>query len=67
MEQVLWEFRDQMVEVECTVLERICGGGEMDFPSSPVVENLPVNAGEGQVWDTGSIPGLGRFHMLQGN
>ena len=59
MEQVLWEFRDKMVEVEWTVLERICGGGELkrhaqvsksfglDFPGSPVVENLPVNAAEG--------------------
>ena len=26
-----------------------------------MVKNLPANAG-----DTGSIPGLGRFHMLQG-
>ena len=30
----------------------------IDFPD----RNLPVNAG-----DTGSIPGLGRFHMPQGN
>ena len=30
-----------------------------DFPSSPVVKNLPANA-----WDTGSIPGLRRSHML---
>ena len=29
------------------------------FPGGPVVKNLPANAG-----DTGSIPGLGRFHML---
>ena len=34
----------------------------VDFPGCPVVKNLPVNAG-----DTGLIPGLGRFHMLQGN
>ena len=34
----------------------------VDFPGCPVVKNLPVNAG-----DTASIPGLGRFHMLQGN
>ena len=27
-----------------------------------MVENLPANAG-----DTGSSPGLGRFHMLQSN
>ena len=30
-----------------------------DFPGGPVVKNLPVNTG-----DTGSIPGLGRFHTL---
>ena len=29
-----------------------------DFPGGPGVENLPANAGV-----TGSIPGLGRFHM----
>ena len=28
----------------------------------PVVKNLLANAG-----DTGSIPGLARFHLLQGN
>ena len=33
-----------------------------DFPSGPVVKNLLASAG-----DTGSIPGPGRFHMLQGN
>ena len=33
-----------------------------DFPGGPVVKNLPANAG-----DTGSIPGLGRSHMLQSN
>ena len=31
-----------------------------DFPGGPVVKN--ANTG-----DTGSIPGPGRFHMLQGN
>ena len=35
---------------------------EEDFPGGPVVKNPPANAG-----DTGSIPGLGRFHMPQGN
>ena len=30
-----------------------------DFPGGPEVKNSPSNAG-----DTGSIPGLGRFHML---
>ena len=33
-----------------------------DFPGGPVVKNPPANAG-----DTGSIPGLGRFHMQQSN
>ena len=33
-----------------------------DFPGGPVAKNLPASAG-----DTGLIPGLGRFHMLQGN
>ena len=32
-----------------------------DFPGGPVVKNLPDNAG-----DMGSIPSLGRFHMLWG-
>ena len=31
----------------------------VDFPSSPVVKNLPANAG-----DPGLIPGPGRFHVL---
>ena len=33
-----------------------------NFPSDTVDRNLPANAG-----DTGSIPGPGRFYMLQGN
>ena len=33
-----------------------------DFPGDSVVKNLPANAG-----DMGSIPGLGRFHMLCSN
>ena len=32
------------------------------LPWCPVVKNPPANAG-----DMGSIPGLGRFYMLQGN
>ena len=32
-----------------------------DFPSGPVVKNLPAHAG-----DPGSIPGLGRFHKPWG-
>ena len=33
-----------------------------DFPSGPVVKNLPANAG-----DMGLIPGPVRFHMPWGN
>ena len=34
----------------------------MGFPGGIVAKNPPANAG-----DTGSIPGPGRSHMLQGN
>ena len=34
----------------------------MDFSGDTVDKNPPANAG-----DMGSIPGLGRFHMPQGN
>ena len=34
----------------------------LDFSGGPVVKNQPANAG-----DTGLIPGLERFHMLQSN
>ena len=34
----------------------------MDFSAGPVGKNLPANAG-----DMGSIPGPGRFRMLQDN
>ena len=33
-----------------------------DFPGGPVVRNSPANAR-----DTSSTPGLGRFHVSQGN
>ena len=33
-----------------------------DFPGSPLVKNLPANAG-----DMGSIPDLERSHMFQSN
>ena len=33
-----------------------------DFPGGSVVKDLPANAG-----DTGSSPGLGRFHMPRSN
>ena len=35
---------------------------KQDFPGGPVVKIPPTN-----VEDVGSIPGLRRFHMLQGN
>ena len=34
----------------------------MNFPGDPVVKNPPANAG-----DMGLTPGVGRFHMSQGN
>ena len=34
----------------------------MDFSGGPVVKNPPANAE-----DMGSVPGLERFHILQGN
>ena len=34
----------------------------MDFPDGPMVKNLTANAG-----DTGSVPGLGRFHVSWSN
>ena len=34
----------------------------LGFPGGAVIENLPANAG-----DTGSSPGLGRFHMPRSN
>ena len=37
-------------------------GPHWDFPGGPAVNNPPANAG-----DTDLIPGLGRFHMPQGN
>ena len=36
--------------------------GVLDFPGGPVLKNPSANAG-----DPGSIPSLGRFHMLQGH
>jgi len=35
---------------------------KQDFPGGPVVKIPPANVG-----DVGLIPGLRRFHMLQGN
>ena len=40
----------------------MAGGGALDFPGGPVVKNLPASAGH-----TGSIPGLGSFHMPRSN
>ena len=37
-------------------------GNMQGFLGGAVVENLPANAG-----DTGSSPGLGRFHMPRSN
>ena len=42
----------------CNMYENIYIKHIGGFPGGAVVENLPANAG-----DTGSRPGLGRFHM----
>ena len=42
--------------------DRIRKGNVLDFLGSPVVKNPSANAG-----DVGSVPGLGRPHMMQGN
>ena len=47
------------VNVPINLIREDCA---LDFSAAPVVENPPTNAG-----DTGPIPGLGRFHILQGN
>ena len=49
--------RGRNKEVEKTGLKRGWG-----LPGGPVDKNSPANA-----VDTGSFPGLGRFHMLQSN
>ena len=43
----------------CIKMHKYCSA---DFSGGPVVENPPCNAR-----DTGSIPGPGRFHMVQSN
>ena len=43
-------------EFTCRVTHQ--GHVKMDFPGVPVGKNPPADAG-----DTGSTPGLGRFHM----
>ena len=43
-------------------LKTVIRDKEEGFPGCSVVKNLPATAG-----DMGSIPGLGRFHMLQSN
>ena len=40
----------------------MCKSVSEDFPGGTVVKNSPANAG-----DVGSIPGLGRSHMLRSN
>ena len=38
------------------------GKASLDFAGCPMVKRPPADAGH-----MGSIPGLGRFHVLQGN
>ena len=44
------------------VLGKIHKKEMQDFPDGSVVKNLPANT-----WDTGWIPGLGRYHIPRGN
>ena len=52
-------FKDSEGKVQQTMQENKRLG---DFPGGAVVKNPPANAG-----DTGSIPGLGRYHMPRSN
>ena len=45
---------------EYTILYNLLKEIIQDFPGGSLVRNLPAN-----VVDTGSVPGLGRFHMPQ--
>ena len=45
-------------EMEPGVIEPEAKASQEPFPDGPVVKNPPANAE-----NTGSIPGLGRFHM----
>ena len=42
------------------IIKKILKELTWDFPGVTVDKNPPADA-----WDTGSMPGLGRFHMLQ--
>ena len=56
-----WRFRLNRSGVEPRDAESL-KAPEEDFSGDPVVKNLLANAR-----DTGSIPGPGRYHMLQSN
>ena len=58
----MWSLQREYVDVENKEVFSEQDSQSWDFPSAPVVKNLPVNAG-----DMGLIPGQGRFHMLLSN
>ena len=58
----MWEIYQENKHLKSTRGKKKKKKYQRDFPRGPVVKNLPANVG-----DMGSIPGLGRFHMLWGN
>ena len=64
---IIYEFTFRIPKGHLKMLDIVDVGSHLvknlwDFPEGTVIGNLPANAG-----DTGSIPGLGRFHMLRSN
>ena len=57
-----WEMKRENAEMETRSLGQKQSLLIWAFLGGSVVKNLPANA-----WDMGSIPGLGRSHMPQGN
>ena len=54
--------REEGARQDVQVSHKLVKNDKRGFLGGSEVKNLPVNAG-----DTGLIPGLGRFHMPQGN
>ena len=64
-EERISKLEDRLVEItdaEQNKEKRMKRNEDRDFPHGSVVKNLPANAGH-----MGSIPGLGRSHMLWSN
>ena len=55
-------MRDFLEKVNLALRSEGAESNEHDFPDGAVDKNRPASAG-----DTGSIPGLGRFHMMRSN